>query len=131
MGSKSVATLKTGLVKVLREWHDPISIQEIYDLCQEDLELSHYTKTQVASALANMMNDGTWPLKRITRGIYQYQSEFSVARSDFFKPVELERAAKVMPMPPSIKILAEVGDMLVLKYDNRVWIANEAKGKDA
>ena len=110
---------KAAIIRLMREYHDPLTAQGVYQLLTSEMATTMTEKT-VSSMLSALVRDGS-PIVRLSRGLYQYHS---TAQENVLK---IERDMSVPPPLPEIKVLAEDTDLLVLRYKGRIWIAKPGK----
>lgn len=106
---------RTILVKLLREYHDPVTIEQALELLNTE-KATNLTFRQINSLLANMSREDNYPIRRVGRGVYQYHSQ-AQGRQDIIKVIE----NSIAPKPP-VEVIAEDSNLIVVKYKGKMWI---------
>ena len=109
---------KAAIIRLMREYHDPLTAQGVYQLLTSEMA-TPMTEKAVSSMLGALVRDGS-PIVRLSRGLYQYHSAAQEKVTGGYPST-----AEVIK--PEIKVLAEDTDLLVLRYKGRIWIAKPGK----
>lgn len=112
---------RTAIIRIMREYHDPMTPADVLALLKDTMN-TNIEHNQMQALLGNMVKGGS-PVRRVSRGVYQYHSELQDKMMATEKPA-------IQPLPlvrPPVEIVAEGVDLLVIKYKGIVWIAKPSK----
>lgn len=108
------------VTRFAKEWGDPFTI----DIVREWLRTENVTDMSegaVNQLVASMVNEG-FPIRRVSRGVYQYHENGSAIKDETFFNNTLPA-----PVDPPIQLVAERPNILVIRYKGKIWIAEPGK----